>query len=387
MVYKAVKIRTHLYGLENAVFDPRIQKLARLLVNYSVCVQPNNKVLIRGSVASLPLVKEVYREALRAGGHPYVIWEEDSFAEIMLREGNEDQIKYMPEPIKDLFLTYDCIIGIRGSQNTRTLNNIHPDKQRLMQYGRNELMARFMQLAAEGKLRWVGTLYPTQAYAQEADMSLSEFTDFVFQSCHADKDDPITEWRKLSQMQQKLVDWLAGKKMIKVKGPHADLQLSIENRTFVNSDGRRNMPSGEIFTGPVEESVNGWVRFTYPAIHHGREVSGIELRFKDGKVIDASAQKNEAYLLNLLDTDPGARYLGEFAIGTNNGINRFTKSILFDEKIGGTIHMAVGRGYPETGSKNESAIHWDMICDMRNGGRIWVDDELFYDSGKFLILN
>jgi aminopeptidase len=163
------------------------------------------------------------------------------------------------------------------------------------------------------------------------------------------------------------------------------MTVSIHERTFINSDGRRNMPSGEIFTGPVESSVNGWVRFTYPAIFAGREVDGVELRFENGKVVDASAQKNEDFLLKTLDIDDGARYLGEFAIGTNNGIDRFTKSILYDEKIGGTIHMALGMGYPETGSQNKSSIHWDMICDMRDGGQIWVDDELFYEGGKFAV--
>jgi aminopeptidase len=170
-----------------------------------------------------------------------------------------------------------------------------------------------------------------------------------------------------------------------VKGPHVDLTLSIAGRTFINDDGHKNMPGGEIFTSPVEDSVNGWVRFSYPAIFHGREVEGIELRFEQGKVVAATAEKNEAFLISTLDTDEGARFLGEFAIGTNNGIQQFTKSLLFDEKIGGTIHMAVGRGFPEAGSQNVSAVHWDMICDMRAGGQIWVDDELFYDSGKFVL--
>jgi aminopeptidase len=195
----------------------------------------------------------------------------------------------------------------------------------------------------------------------------------------------VAEWRSTSVRQQKVVDWLVGKDKVRVLGPHVDLTLSIAGRSFVNSDGRRNMPCGEIFTGPVEESVNGWVRFSYPAIYSGREVEGIELQFVDGRVANASAQKNEEFLHSVLDTDPGARYLGEFAIGTNHHIQQFTRQILFDEKIGGTIHMAVGGGYPETGSKNHSAVHWDMICDMRNGGQIWVDDELFYENGRFLI--
>jgi aminopeptidase len=242
-----------------------------------------------------------------------------------------------------------------------------------------------MRRSAAGEHRWVGTLFPTNAYAQEADMSLSDYEDFVYGACFADKEDPAAEWTRMANTQQKLVDWLVGKKEVKVEGPNIDLTLSIEERTFINSHGRRNMPCGEIFTGPVENSVNGWVRFSYPAIQNGREVSGIELYFEEGKVVKATAKKNEDFLHSMLDSDAGARYLGEFAIGTNNSINRFTKSILFDEKIGGTIHMAVGAGYPETGSNNKSSVHWDMICDMRDGGKIWVDGTEFYDSGKFLV--
>jgi aminopeptidase len=181
------------------------------------------------------------------------------------------------------------------------------------------------------------------------------------------------------------VDWLKGKDEVRVQGPNVDLNLSIAGRTFINSDGKRNMPSGEIFTGPVEDSANGWVHYTYPVIVAGREISGIKLTFKNGKVVQATAEKNEDFLLSALDSDEGARYLGEFAVGTNYGIDRFTKNILYDEKIGGTFHMALGAGYPETGSKNKSAIHWDMICDMRDGGQILVDDELFYENGHFKV--
>jgi aminopeptidase len=198
--------------------------------------------------------------------------------------------------------------------------------------------------AAEGTFKWVGTLFPTEALAQEANMSLEEYEDFVYAACFCDKDDPAAEWRKLSAMQQKKVDWLKGKKEVVCKGPQIDLTLSIEDRIFINSDGKRNMPSGEIFTGPVEESVNGWVRFSYPSIVGGRAVKGIELKFENGKVVDASAEENEDLLYAQLDTDDRSRYLGEFAIGTNFGINKFTGSILYDEKIGGTIHMAIGKG-------------------------------------------
>jgi aminopeptidase len=363
--------------------DPRIHNLARLLVDYCVAVQEGDRVLLNGAVVAFPLVRETYREIIRAGGHPLVIWRSEELDEIMLKEGNDNQLQHVAEPRKLIIETYDCSIGIWASENTRALSNIDPGRLQLSRSAERELMATHMKRSAAGELRWVGTLFPTQAHAQDAELSLGEFEDFVYRACHADKADPVGEWKKISAMQQRLVDWLVGKNEVKVQGPNADLTLSVGGRSFINSDGKRNMPSGEIFTGPVEESVNGWVRFTYPAIYSGREVEGIELRFQDGRVVDASAAKNEAFLISVLDTDDGARYLGEFAFGTNHGIDRFTKSILFDEKIGGTIHMAVGSGYPETGSKNVSAVHWDMICDMRDGGRVWVDGELFYDSGHF----
>ena len=365
--------------------DQRISKLANLLVNYSIGVKQGDTVGIRGGAAGLPLVQAVHKEVIRAGGHPIAIWREPEFEEIILREGSDNQLNYI-DPVQKFFATEaDAVISISADTNTRSATSIKSEPQNKRRQAIGALMQTFMQRASAGELRWVGTMFPTNAYAQDADMSLEEYEDFVYGACHADKDDPVAEWMALSAMQQKLVDYLAGKKDVRVTGPNVDLTLSIDGRTFINSDGKRNMPSGEIFTGPVEDSANGWIRYTFPAIHNGREVDGIELKFKDGKVIDATAKKNEEYLLNMLDTDPGARYLGEFAVGTNNGIQQFTRSILYDEKIGGTMHMAVGASYPETGGKNKSVVHWDMICDMRDGGQIWVDDELFYEGGKFLI--
>ena len=365
--------------------DPRLSKLADLLTNYCVAVQPGDRVAITGSYAGFPLVKETYRQVIQAGGQPLIQLMDDEDDEILYKEGNDEQLQFIPEPFKIVMETYDCHIAIRGANNTRALSGVDPAKQRLRQQAAKELMETSMRRSAAGEYRWVGTLYPTQAHAQEADMSLGEFEEFVYGACHVDKEDPVAEWRKISAEQQRLVDWLKGKERVRVNGPNADLTLSIAGRSFVNADGTNNMPSGEIFTGPVEESANGWVRFSYPAIVGGREVIGVELRFEGGKVVDATAKKNEQFLLTALDSDAGARYLGEFAIGTNYGIDRFTKNILYDEKIGGTIHMALGAGYPETGSKNKSALHWDMICDMRDGGQIWVDDELIYESGSFKI--
>ena len=363
--------------------DPRIEKLAHLLVRYCIDVKPRERVLIIGSSVALPLVTETYREVMRAGAHPLLHWNEEPFAEILYEEGNEEQLRYIHEPIRHIYDTYEARIHIGGARNTRTLSNVEPQRQRIRQEATRELLQTMMRRSATGELRWVTTLFPTNAQAQEADMSLRDYETFVYGACHVDKPDPVAEWQQLSTRQQKLVDWLEGKDEVRVTGPHVNLSLSIAGRTFINSDGQRNMPSGEIFTGPVEGSANGWIDFTYPAIYGGREVEGIRLRFEAGQVVEASARKNEEFLLNVLDTDPGARYLGEFAVGTNEGIDRFTKSILFDEKIGGTIHLAVGAGYPETGSENESAVHWDMICDMRDGGEIWIDGELFYDSGRF----
>lgn len=364
--------------------DPRLEKLARLLVEYCVAVEPGDKVIIICGYPGRPLVEQTYREVIRAGGHPLVSIQDESFQEIMLKEGNDDQLQHVPEPVRLIQESYDCRIAIRGSENTRVLSGVDPEHSRMMQFAYRELMEISMRRSASGELRWVGTQYPTQASAQEADMSLTDYEDFVYSACLVDRDNPIEEWRRVSGRQEKLVELLKGRSTVRLKGADIDLRLSIAGRRFINSDGRRNMPSGEIFTGPVESSAQGWVRFTYPAITAGREVAGIELTFEDGKVVKATAEKNEDFLQTMLNTDDGARYLGEFAIGTNWGIQRFTKSILFDEKIGGTVHMALGSGYPETGSLNKSSIHWDMICDMRKDGRIWVDDELFFEKGHFV---
>ena len=373
--------------------DPRISNLAKVLVNYSTKVGENDLVAIVGRPTATPLIQEIYREVLRSGGHPYLLpasarpWLPgyEGLDHIFLSEASEDQLRHVDLFAKKVVEEFDVRITIKSHFNTRSLSNVDPSHLRIRQQAYKDIQKIFMERSSSGSLRWVVTLFPTQAFAQEADMSLEEFRDFVYRSTLCDQEDPVSEWVRIHDEQQVLVDWLKGKKRLKVIGNNVDLTLSIEGRTFINSDGHRNMPSGEIFTGPVEDSVEGWVRFTYPAIYMGKEVEGIELRFEHGHVVEASAKKNEALLLSMLDTDEGSRQLGEFAIGTNKGIDRFTKEILFDEKIGGTIHLALGGGYLETGSQNVSSIHWDLICDMRDGGQIFVDEELFYDSGEFKI--
>jgi aminopeptidase len=216
-------------------------------------------------------------------------------------------------------------------------------------------------------------------------MSTDEFERFLVAACKLDRPDPVAAWRELSARQAAMIDWLQQRRDIRIVAPGTELRLSVEGRAWVNSDGKRNFPSGEVFTGPVEDSVEGHIHFTYPVVTQGREIADIRLRFVAGAVVDASASKNEAFLTETLDTDPGARRLGEFAFGTNEAITRWTKNILLDEKMGGTVHMALGAGYPETGSTNQSAIHWDLICDLRTGGEATADGEVVLRDGQYLI--
>jgi aminopeptidase len=367
------------------VADPRVVKLAETLVHYCTAVQLGNWVLVRGHVGALPLVEETLRQVARAGGNPTVLLEADTLPEILLREASEAQLGWI-SPLDELMAErLDVLIGIQAASNTRILTGVDPARQQVQERARRRILNTYMERSAAGAHRWVGTLFPCPAYAQEADLSLADYESFVYAATFADQPDPVARWQEVHDTQQRLVEWLKGKDRVEVRGPHVDLTLSIAGRTFINSDGKRNMPSGEIFTGPVEESVNGWIRFGYPAIRGGREVEGVELEFRAGKVVRATAAKNQDYLLSQIASDEGAAYLGEFAIGTNYRIQRFTKSILYDEKIGGTVHVALGAGYPETGSRNRSAIHWDFICDMRRESEIRVDGELFYKDGYFVI--
>jgi aminopeptidase len=365
--------------------DQRVSNLAKILVQYSVKVQPKDRVAILGGAVADPLIREVYREVLRAGGYPETMVRLDGFDQIYFTESNDDQLQSIPRLVEVIYSEFNGMVSIMSETNTRNLSKIDPSLQSKTAKARTPLFETYLSRAAAKEFKWVLTMFPTDAYAQDAEMSLVDFEDYVYATTFADSDDPVAEWTAIHDEQQRLIEWLKGKKEVVMKGPNIDMQLSIEDRTFENADGEHNMPSGEIFTGPVEESVEGWVNFTYPAVTAGREVEGVHLEFKEGRVVEASAEKNEEFLLTQLDTDEGARYLGEWAIGTNRRIDRYIKNILFDEKIGGTIHMALGKGYPETGSKNNSAIHWDMICDMSDGGQILVDGELFYESGKFSI--
>ena len=365
--------------------DPRIKKLAHLLVNYSVTVSPGDKVIVEGDATGEPLLKAVYAEVLQAGGHPLLMGGIPGTRELLFRYASDEQLQHVPEPLKLVTETYDARISIIAEENTKALSNSDPAKQVLYAQGRRGIMKTFMERSASGELQWTVALFPTNACAQDAEMSLSEYEDFVYDACLPDTDDPVGYWQRFSAWQERIVAWLKGRERVHVVGPETDLRMNIAGRSFINCDGRYNMPDGEVFTGPVEDSVEGHVCFSYPAIYQGREVTGVRLWFKKGRVVKASAEKNEDFLLKTLDTDEGSRRVGEFAIGTSKGITRFTREMLFDEKISGSFHMALGAGYPESGSKNESAIHWDMLCDLRDGGEIRVDDTLLYKDGEFVI--
>lgn len=367
--------------------DARIQKMAYAIIHYSTEVKPGQRVLIRStSPAGEPLCQALYTEALKAGGLASVyihISQEDPLA--LEATGDPKLLSYVNPMLKLMYDEAEVIIRIEAQENSSDRASYPVDLQIARAKAHSALIDVQMVREANKTLRRCTTQFPTLSYAQNARMSLIQYENFLFNACKVNLDDPVAAWQKMYAEQDRLVAWLKGKKLIQVRGEHIDLELSIDGRLFKNAGGKENFPDGEIFTGPVENSVNGWVRFTYPAYYRGNEVKGVELKFLDGRVVEAHSETNQEFLLATLDTDPGARYLGEFAIGNNRDIQEFTGSILFDEKIGGTVHMAVGQGYGETGSVNNSSVHWDMICDMRAGGEIRVDGELFYKDGEFLI--
>jgi aminopeptidase len=371
--------------------DPRIDKLAGVLVNYSVGVKPKDVVRVSGSVIALPLIRAVYREVLLAGGHPLLRLADDGCMDLFYEHAGPRQLDYLsPLAIREIE-TIDCSIGIWADENTRSLTRVDPKKQARASQARRPIMDIFMKRASrkgKGRLRWTGTQFPCPAAAQDAEMSLAQYEDFVFTAGLLHKADPAAEWRKISVRQQRLADFLNKSREVRFRTPQGtDLRLGVKGRRWINCDGHENFPDGEVFTGPVEDATEGVAHYSFPAVHGGREVQDVRLRFRSGKVVEASASKGEDFLIQMLDQDAGARTLGEIAIGTNYAITEHTRSTLFDEKIGGTFHAALGAAYPESGGKNRSALHWDMVCDLRHGGTIEVDGKLISRNGRFTRAN
>ena len=363
--------------------DKRIEKLAQLSVHYSVNLKPREKVLIQGTEQALPLINELYKECLLSDAYPTVMPNLD-VQYTFYKYAKEHQLEFVSPLEKFVLENIDVNIRIFCEPSPKGLSNIDPSRIRMRSASRKELAGIFYKRVAEGKLRWTGLPYPIDAQAQEAAMSIEEYEDFVYSSCFVDREDPVAEWKKVHQQQQRICDFLNQASEIHIIGEDTDLTFNVKDRKWINCSGKENMPDGEVFTGPIENSVNGTIRFTFPGIVSGREVEDIKLSFKDGKVVKASAAKGDELLQQLLKVE-GTERVGETAIGTNYGITKFTKSMLFDEKMGGTIHMALGNSYPESGGKNESAIHWDILKDMKKDGEIYADDKLFYKNGKFLI--
>lgn len=364
--------------------DLRIEKLAKLIVNYSLDIKKGDYLLIQGYALAQPLIKEVYREAIRKGANVDVNAKLQGLDEIFLKEASDEQLEFVSPYHKFYADNYTARLSLWGSYNEKGLSNVDPKKIQKRAAALRDINIKVSQRMGTDQ-KWCGTMFPTNANAQEANMSLEEYEDFVFKATFTDKEDPIMEWKKLSEMQDKVCKYLDTKKTLHIKSKDTDLKMSIEGRKWINCDGKLNMPDGEVFTTPVENSVEGYIRFSYPGIFMGSEIEDIRLEFREGRVVKASATKGEELLHALLDTDEGARYLGEIAIGTNYGIQKFTKHMLFDEKIGGTVHAAIGATpISTTGGKNKSSIHWDMLCDMKQGGEIYADGELFYKDGQFL---
>lgn len=358
---------------------------AAVIVDYSTEVQPGDKVSISGGVAAEPLLRAIYRAVLERGGHPVLLPTFPDSQTDLFTSASDEQLQFI-SPVERWWREEANVnIDVMASTNTRALSGTNPARQTVWNRARAELREIAAQRAARGERRWSLTIFPTAAYAQDADMATDEFASFLASACMLDRPDPVAAWRELSARQARMIEWLEARGEIHVAAPDTDLRLGVAGRSWINSDGKRNFPSGEVFTGPIEDSVEGHIRFSFPVVTQGREIVDIRLRFAAGVVVDASAAKNEAFLIETLDTDPGARRLGEFAFGTNDGIDRWTRNILLDEKIGGTIHMALGSGYPETGSGNRSAIHWDLIRDLRQGGQVTADGEVVLRDGQFLI--
>lgn len=360
------------------------QKYARLLVHYSLDLKKGQNLLISSTYLAEPLVKEVYREALLAGAHPEISISLKGMNRILFNHGEPFQLGHVSPMYEYAVGHYDSFLTIRAPFNLKELEGIDTEKKRMTNEAQAGIKKLFMKRASTGKLNWTLCDFPTEAQAQESGMSGEEYEEFVFSACYLYHDDPERQWNDLRMKQQHIVDYLTKKRKIRFVAKDTDITFSTKNRKWINSDGHHNMPSGEVFTSPVETSVNGVVRFSYPGIFMGEEIENVRLEVRKGEVIAWDADKGRSLLDSILMI-PGMKRFGEAAIGANTGITRFTKNMLFDEKMGGTAHMALGASYPETGGKNNSAVHWDLLLDLKENGEIYADDDLIYNRGVFLI--
>ena len=363
-----------------------LEKYAKVLVDYSVKVKPGELTIIRmTSYEATPLAKEIYKQVLLKGANPVIRCTVDGIQETYIKYANDEQLDYIDPMTEIEYKEAKNFISIGAPLNVKSMARANASKMARRSKSTKHLSELLLSRSAQGDLNWVIADYPTQALAQEAKMSLDEYTEFLINSCYLHLDDPVAKWTQIGHEQQRLADYLTKTSKLRVVGEKTDITFSTAGRIWKNCCGECNFPDGEIYTSPVEDSANGEIYFDYPAIYRGNESHKIYLKLENGKVVDAKAEKGEEFLLAMLDMDEGSRFVGEIAIGTNEMIQDVTGNILFDEKIGGSIHMAVGASYPETGGKNISGLHWDIIKNMKNGGEIYADDKLIYKDGKFLI--
>jgi aminopeptidase len=366
------------------VADPRVERLADVLVRYSTEVGEGDVVLIDATPLAAPLVEAVYARVLDAGGHPQPRIRIDGIAETLLAHGTDAQLDWLnPARLQD-YETADARIVVQSDYNTRSLSRVEAARHARHRRALEPLREVQFRRGATRELRWNVTLFPTTAAAQEAAMSLRDYEDFVYRAGLLDRDDPVAEWTAFGETLRGLAAWLGGKRELRVVADGTDLTLGVGGRKWLPAGGRENFPDGEVFTGPVETSVEGEISFTYPAPFDGMVVADVRLEFRGGEVVRATAGRGREALEAMLAMDEGARRAGEFAFGMNEAVTAFTGNTLFDEKIGGTVHLALGRSYPESGGVNRSALHWDLVCDLRSGSEVFADGELVYRNGRFL---
>lgn len=360
-----------------------LERYAHLLVNYSLYLKAGERLYINTTTIAEPLVTEIYKEAIKKGAFVSVNFDFKEKNEIFYEFANDQQLAGIP-PFHNLAMReFDAYLYIKAPFETEIIE-VNANKRKLRSEALKDINQVYFNRTTNGEMKRSLCQYPTSNDAKLAGMSLDEYENFVFEACRLYDDNPQKSWEELSKNQQKYVDFLNQKETIRYVNQHSDISFSVKGRTWINSDGKTNMPSGEVFSSPVENTVNGEIFFDFPSIYMGQEVEGIKLQVANGEVIKWHAEKGQKFLDQIL-TIPGSKFFGEVAIGTNYKIQKATKNILFDEKIGGSVHMALGQSYGHTGGKNQSSIHWDMISNMKNGGQIFADDELIYENGYFKI--
>lgn len=354
--------------------DPRWEQLAEILVHYSTGTQPGEKVLITMmEVETFPLARAVYAQAIKAGALPQVEFQSAYLERDLMRYGTPEQLDWVPELSAYGMEWADVYIGLRGARNPHEFAGIAPEKLAAHKRAMGKVSAMRTELT-----RWVLVRVPNESFAQQAEMSLDEMMSFFFNAT-------LRDWAQESQRYQALQKVFQAAETVRIVGKDTDLTFSTKGRIYEVADGHLNMPDGEIFTAPVDDSAEGYITFEFPGVYFGQQVRGIRLEFSRGEVVKATAESNEQLLHELLHMDEGARRIGEFGVGVNFGIDRFCYDILYDEKIGGTIHIALGRAYKECGGVNQSALHWDIIKDLRQEGAIYLDGRKVFENGQFLV--